>query len=149
LFRSRQRIVVVPGVLLGRREPQGPRESSGQSGQRVNGLVQGQFRMGAEPVVREDNGAVGVRGIFDGRVVRHDDHPGRTAEEETVQTRLVLHRVLRQRRFLFQRIPVQNPGTNLLAPYETTFTCKSTMVRAFHNWVYMSSRFNQFKVRIG
>jgi len=88
--------VVVPGVLLGRREPQGPRESSGQSGQRDNGLVQGQFRMGAEPVVREDNGTVGVRGIFGGRVVRHDDHPGRTAEEETVQTRLVLHRVLRQ-----------------------------------------------------
>lgn len=123
---SRQRIVVVPSVLFGRSEPQGSREPSWQPGQRDHGLVQRQLGMGAEPVVREDRGAVGIRRISGGCAVRYDDHPRRVAEEKTVQTRLVFHRVLRQRRFLLQRVPVQNTG---ITYPQVTF---NSYVRRFH-----------------
>lgn len=92
--------MVVQNVLFGRGKSQGPRQSPRQPGQRDNGLVPGQPGVGAEPVVREDNGAFGVRRVPGGCTVRHHHHPGRAAEEKTVQARLVLHRVLRQRRFL-------------------------------------------------
>lgn len=103
--------MVVPSVLFGRSEPQGSRKPSRQPGQRDHGLVQRQLGVGAEPVVRKDHGAVSVRRIPGGCAVRHDDHPRRIAEEKTVQARLVFHRVLRQGRFLLQRVPVQNTGS--------------------------------------
>lgn len=96
--------------------------------------------MGAESVVREDNGAVGVRGILGGRVVRYDDNSRRATKEKTVQTRLVLHRVLRQRRFLFQGIPVQDSGKRLFKNVRNAFTHKiannTTAGRVFRNWAY-------------
>lgn len=70
----------------------------------------GQLGLGAEPVVRQDPGLAGVCRLPGGSAVRYDDHTRRTAEGKAFQTRLVLHRVLRQRRFLLQRVPLQNPG---------------------------------------
>lgn len=66
--------------------------------------------MGAEPMVLQDLGTVSVRRVPGGRAVRHYHHPGRSPEEEAIQARFVFHRVLRQGRFLFQRVPVQNSG---------------------------------------
>jgi len=83
--------------------------------------------MGVEPVVREDNGALGVRWIPGGCAVRHHYHPRRTTEEKAVQGRLVFHRILRQGRFLFQRIPVQNPGRNNINYIHIIYYRQSTL----------------------
>lgn len=79
--RCRQKTVAVPGVLFGRREPQGPGEPAGQPGQRDHGVVPGQPGLGAEPVVREGSGAAGVRRVSGRRAVRHDHHSGRAAAQ--------------------------------------------------------------------
>jgi len=91
--------------------------------------------MGVEPVVREDNGALGVRWIPGGCAVWHHYHPRRTTEEKAVQGRLVFHRVLRQGRFLFQRIPVQNPGKNNIN-YIHIYYGQSTLTYYMLLWVY-------------